>query len=252
MPNRSSIRLVQFTDTHLLGGKQAALRGVQPYATLLAARAHAAQYLAASDGVLLTGDLVNDDADGYALIREAFATSPVPVYCLPGNHDLPADMQRTLNGAPFFLNDHVVLGKWLVVFLNTWVQNSAAGKLGDAQLQRLGTLLQTHRQQHTLICLHHHPIAMSSHWLDQVGLYDADAFRACITDHKQVRGVLWGHVHQALDQVIDGVRYMATPATCVQFLPHSYNFATDTRPPGYRTLELNQDGSITTRVMWLD
>jgi Icc protein len=248
----SPIRLVQFTDTHLLGAKDAVLRGVQPFATLQAVRNHAARRFTAVDGVLLTGDLVNDDAAGYELIRETFSSSAVPVYCTTGNHDLPVEMRRTLAAAPFHLDDHVVLGDWLVVLLDTWLQNNAGGQLGQAQLQRLEALLQAHPQHHTLICLHHHPITMSSHWLDQVGLFDAAAFNDCVARHSQVRGVLWGHVHQALDQMIDGVRYMATPATCAQFLPQSYHFAIDSRPPGYRTLELGVDGTIATEVVWLE
>lgn len=252
MHHRSPIRLVQFTDTHLMGAKHAVLRGVQPFATLQAVREHAAHHFATVDGVLLTGDLVNDDAAGYELIREAFGSSAAPVYCIPGNHDLPFEMQRSLASAPFELRDHVVFGNWLVVLLNTWWQNNAGGQLGQVQLQRLETLLQDHPDHHALICLHHHPIAMSSHWLDRVGLADAGAFRDCLTRHSQVRGVVWGHVHQALDTVIDAVRYMATPATCAQFLPHSYDFAIDARPPGYRTLQLHADGEIDTEVVWLE
>jgi Icc protein len=59
-------------------------------------------------------------------------------------------------------------------------------------------------------------------------------------------------VHQALDSFVGGVRFMATPATCAQFLPGSREFAIDDRPPGYRVLELNLDGTITTEVCWLE
>jgi Icc protein len=93
---------------------------------------------------------------------------------------------------------------------------------------------------------------MRSHWLDQVGLEDAEQFQDCLRAHAQVRGVIWGHVHQELDTTRNGIRYMATPATCAQFLPGSDDFALDTRPPGYRTLELGSDGSIHSEVVWLD
>ena len=73
-----------------------------------------------------------------------------------------------------------------------------------------------------------------------------------VREHANVRGVLWGHVHQSLDSFIDGVRFMATPATCAQFVPGSANFAIDDRPPGYRVLELMPDGSIATEVCWLE
>jgi Icc protein len=51
---------------------------------------------------------------------------------------------------------------------------------------------------------------------------------------------------------MNGVRYMATPATCAQFKPRSDDFALDDKPPGYRVLELMPDGSIATEVVWVD
>ena len=41
----------------------------------------------------------------------------------------------------------------------------------------------------------------------------------------------------------NGVRYLTTPSTCFQFLPAVDNFAVDTRPPGFRWLDLVPDGS---------
>jgi 3',5'-cyclic-AMP phosphodiesterase len=235
----------------LLGSPRALLRGVPPYDTLRAVQAHAARHFAHPDAILLTGDLVQDDADGYALIRTAFAHETTPVYCVSGNHDVPTAMYKVLSQPPFVLHDHVIMNNWLIVLLNTWQAGRASGLLGTAQIARMNELLSRYRQRHALVCLHHHPIDMGSAWLDQVGLVDATDFRDCIAQHSQVAGVLWGHVHQELDTTIDGIRYMATPATCSQFLPSSDDFALDTRPPGYRTLQLNSDGTIQSEVVWL-
>lgn len=252
MPKSRPIKLLQITDTHLLGSREALLRGIPTFATLQAVRADAQRRFANCDGVLLTGDLVQDDADGYALIREAFENSPVPVYCIPGNHDLPDAMRSTLKQAPFVLDDHIIIDNWLCVMLDTWQPNSAGGQLGSAQLRRLDELLGEHSALHALICLHHHPVPMQSQWLDQVGLRDADALHTCLARHPQVRGIVWGHVHQALDEYRNGVRFMATPATCAQFLPGSRDFALDNKPPGYRTLELHANGTISSEVIWLE
>jgi Icc protein len=251
MHGKSAIQLLQITDTHLLGTRDALLRGIPTFRTLQAVQADAQHRFPHAEGILLTGDLVQDDAAGYALIREAFHHSPAPVYCIPGNHDLPEVMRESLRDAPFVLDTHAVIRGWLIVLLNSWQAQRADGQLGADQLRQLDSLLSKHKQQHTLICVHHHPVRMDSQWLDEVGLQDAEQFRQCIKAHAQVRGVLWGHVHQALDQFHDGVHYMATPATCAQFLPNSDEFAMDSRPPGYRTLELHADGSITTEVIWL-
>lgn len=247
-----SIRLIQYTDTHLQADPEASLRGKATFPALRATLDHADHHFPAADAVLLTGDLVQDDAGGYALIRETFENSRVPVLCLPGNHDVPDAMRAALSQPPFQVGGHALLGNWLVVMLDTWMEGSAGGFLGAEKLASLDQLLAAHRDRHALVCLHHHPISMQSRWLDTVGLMDADAFRNVIERHVRVRGVLWGHVHQALDRLIKGVRYMATPATCVQFLPRNEQFAIDQRPPGYRVLELMPDGSIATEVVWVE
>ena len=66
-----------------------------------------------------------------------------------------------------------------------------------------------------------------------------DEFFRIIDAHPAVRGILWGHVHQQFDGLRGGVRLLATPSTCAQFLPHSHDFAIDDRPPAFRSLELD-------------
>ena len=247
-----SIRLLQLSDMHLFGDPAGRLRGVASLPALRAAVADAQRRCHRPDGILLTGDLVQDDPDGYRWIRHMFGQSPVPVLCLAGNHDLPDHMRAALRGDPFIVGGETSFGRWLVVMLDTWIANDAGGRLGPTQLARLRQVLSAHRNDHVLLCLHHHPIAMRSDWLDRVGLEDADEFMAIVRTHANVRGVLWGHVHQSLDSFVHGVRFMASPATCAQFLPASHDFATDNRPPGYRVLELMPDGSIATEVCWLE
>jgi 3',5'-cyclic-AMP phosphodiesterase len=247
-----SVRLIQFTDPHLLADAGSALHGIVTANTLRAAMQHAQARYDSPDGVLLTGDLVHDDPGGYENIAAMFSGSRVPVYCIPGNHDLPEQMRVALARAPFQVGGYAVLGTWIIALLDSYLANSASGRLGADQLAQLDKTLAAHADKHALICLHHHPIKMRSDWLDTVGLEDADAFAKTLAKHRNVRGVLWGHVHQALDLFSKGVRYMATPSTCAQWLPLSSDFAVDTRPPGYRTLELLPDGTIATEVVWVE
>ncbi len=247
-----SVRLVQFTDLHVVGDPGRTLRGINTLKTLQHTLAHADARFNAADALLLSGDLVHDDASGYDNVAAAFGTSPVPVYCIPGNHDLPEQMRVALARSPFQVGGCAVLGRWLIVLLDSFVLNSAGGRLGAEQLKQLDRTLASHADKHALICLHHHPIKMRSEWLDTVGLEDAEQFLATIARHTNVRGVVWGHVHQSLDLFAGGVRYMATPATCAQFKPGSDDFALDDKPPGYRVLELLPDGGIATEVVWVD
>lgn len=248
----NSVRLMQLTDLHLVGNPERTLRGINTAATLRSVLTHARTRCEGLDALLLTGDLVHDDPAAYLHIARIFGDADVPVYCIPGNHDTPEQMRIALARPPFQVGGSAVLGSWVIVLLDSYVPNTDGGRLGTDQLAHLERTLSAHRDKHALICLHHHPIAMGSEWLDNVGLQDATAFRNLIARHRTVRGVVWGHVHQSLDVFMDGVRYMATPATCAQFKPHSDDFALDDKPPGYRLLELHPDGSIATEVLWVD
>ena len=244
------IRLVQFTDCHLYGDPGERLRGIATLESLKAMVDQAVRAQRGWDATLLTGDLVHDDPGGYAHIRDVFGAFDHPVHCLPGNHDDPVAMRRVLANPPFVHGGHAELGDWLIVMLDSCRANSADGTLSIQELGRLDNLLSRRSAPHALVCLHHHPVRMGSRWLDQVGLTNPADLFAVIDAHPQVRGILWGHVHQQYDGRRGAVRLFGTPSTCVQFMPGIDGFAIDRRPPGYRRLELSHDGSIDTSVEW--
>lgn len=247
-----ALRLVQFTDMHLFGDPAEDLRGVASLPALRACVAHAADAIAAADALLVTGDVVQDDIGGYAHLRNLLAPLGKPVLCIPGNHDDVAVMRRELHGAPFTMAPHVDIGTWRIVLLDSVKPGAAAGRLSRAALDQLSDSLASSGSRHVLICLHHQPVGMRSRWLDSVGLENAKDFFVRVDAAPQVRGIVWGHVHQAWEGERRGVRLLSTPATCAQFLPESDDFAVDTRPPAYRILELAPDGALETEVVWLD
>ena len=252
MPVSPPIRIVQFTDLHLYGAADGRLRGIATLPALEAALATAQAREAAWDALLLTGDLVQDDPAGYAHVRRLFGESKVPVYCLPGNHDEPAPMREALAARPFQLCGSARHGEWLLVMLDSYQHGMAAGRLAASELARLDAALAARPDRHALVCLHHHPIAAGSRWLDTVGLDNGAALFEVLDRHAHVRALLWGHVHQAFEGERRGVRLLSTPSTCAQFQPGSDTFVIDQRPPGYRWLELHADGRVETAVVWVE
>ena len=84
-----------------------------------------------------------------------------------------------------------------------------------------------------------------------MALQNSRAFFTVVDRHPAVRGIVFGHVHQAHDGFRGGVRILGTPSTCAQFLPGSDRFQVDPRPPAYRHLVLRANGAIGTRLNWL-
>jgi Icc protein len=249
----SVLRLIQFTDPHLYGSETETLRGIATLPALKAALSDAQQSSAwPPDVVLVTGDLVQDDPSGYAHIRRVFGHLGMPVLCIPGNHDDPTAMRRELRVDPFTVGGHADFGAWRIVLLDSSLPGSASGRLSEKTLAQLEAALRGAAGRHCLVTLHHHPVAMSSRWLDRVGLENAEEFFRVIERHDNVRAILWGHVHQVYEGRRKNVRLLATPSTCAQFVPRADEFAVDRRPPAYRTLELQSDGSLLTEVVWVE
>jgi len=250
----STAVLLHLTDCHLHAAVDSRMRGVTTHETFLSVldRAQADPHWP-PDSIVVTGDIVQDESRaGYERFRRTLEPLGPPVYCVPGNHDDPDLMRELLAEPPFQLCGEARIDGWTLLLLNTFMRGEDAGGLGPEGLDALERALSACSERHVLICMHHQPLPMGSAWLDGVGLRDADAFLATINSHSRVRGVLWGHVHQASDRQQNGVRFMSTPSTCSQFLPDSRFFALDTRPPGLRWLSLGTDGSIETHVGWVE
>lgn len=246
-----ALRLIQLTDLHLLSTASGTIHGIATLPSLEATLA-CIRSRGGPDAVLATGDLVQDDPGGYEHVRRLLGSLGVPVLCLPGNHDEALAMGRELGSSPFILRGPVDLGEWRILLLNSCIPGSARGHLDEAELDRLEQALATAGQRPCLVCLHHQPVDVGSRWLDGVGLDNAAQLFEVLDRHPRVRAVLWGHVHQRYDGERKGVRLLATPSTCVQFLPGSDDFAVDRRPPGFRTLTLRGDGSLVTEVVWVE
>jgi 3',5'-cyclic-AMP phosphodiesterase len=247
------LRFHQFTDTHLYASATGAMRGQQTLPSFVSALQQAAGF-PGPDAILLTGDLVHDEPGGYAHLQTLLGTSPVPVHLIPGNHDV-ASALIAMDEEPFDVGgSHLYAqdgNRWLLVMLSTQAQDRVDGELGEAALAALDRTLGAASDIPALLVMHHPPAAVGSAWLDGIGLADAAAFWSVVDRHPQVRGVLWGHVHQAFEGQRGEVRLMGTPSTCLQFLPGSEEFALDSRGPGWRWLELHADGGITSQVEWV-
>ena len=202
--------------------------------------------------MLCTGDLANEPApEAYARLHEMIGNDGCPIHCLPGNHDDP-DMARDAGQSRLRWDATVEAGNWLIVMLDSHVPGRIDGRLSDAELKRLEQTLARHPDRHALVCLHHHPVPMESRWLDNHILKNADAFFAVIDRHPQVRGIVWGHVHQAWAGRRNGVELIGTPSTCFQFLPRADDFAFDSLPPAYRRFRLHADGNFTSEPIFCE
>ncbi|MEH6568248.1 MAG: 3',5'-cyclic-AMP phosphodiesterase [Halioglobus sp.] len=249
-PSGGAIRLVQLTDAHLYAQFGGTLLGMDTDESLQCVVNLVNAERPAPDVLLLTGDLSDHgSANAYARMRDYSAQITDSCYWLPGNHDDRQLMEAAL-AATTCLSSEVRIGNWQIVLLDSQVPGCVGGELGDGQLSLLEKALEQASRQgmHTLVCLHHHPVPIGSAWLDEQIVADAEAFFAIVDRYPGVKGILWGHIHQQIDEYRNNVALMGSPSTCVQFAPGTDNFKADDTSPGYRWLELGEDGSIASGV----
>ena len=139
------------------------------------------------------------------------------------------------------------------LLLDSSVPNEPWGHLAEAELALVDETLSRHPAPHALLFLHHHPVPVGSPWIDRIALRNADALFATLDRHAaKVRGVVFGHVHQAFEAERDAIQLVAAPATCIQFASQTDRLIVDDLPPGYRWLDLHADGRIETGVRYLE
>lgn len=243
------IQVLQLSDFHLLNDPAETMMGINTEESFTSVLRAACSHHGPADLALLTGDLAQEATPAtYGRLKEYLRDLHAPAFCLPGNHDEAELMQAELEGGAITVDSQILIGNWQIICLDSTVVDSPCGYLRADQMQKLQMALTEQPRTFTLICLHHSPLPTRSQWLDTMRLGNADEFLGLLELHPQAKGVVFGHVHQVMDEWRGSLRLMACPSTCFQFKPGSGDFALDPIPPGYRWLHLHPDGRLETGV----
>ncbi|WP_126146855.1 metallophosphoesterase [Synechococcus elongatus] len=238
-----TLSIAQITDLHLLVDPQAALRGC--VTTPRAAAVFANLKQRSPDLLLLSGDLSEDGSPAsYERLRDWVEELGCPAIAIAGNHDQPERLTEICGRSPFMGEPVYSIQGWRIIALDSYQPKRIDGRLRGNQLdwldQRLGE-----DSSPTLLMLHHPPVLIGVTKMDAIGLKDGPEFLEVIAHHQQVRLVLSGHAHQAFIQGRGLTTFLGCPATAMQFDQPEL-------PAGWRSLELEPDGSWRSQIHWVD
>ena len=244
-----AITLIQITDPHIFLDPKKSLYGVftnQLLESVIKA-IQAREY--APDLFVVTGDLVHDEGEAaYLKLRDYLTSLGVPSYVIPGNHDAPDVMRRLFLEQNVQWKTKLRLEGWQLLFLNTCSQGDVGGRLSKDDYAQLRSNLES-CDLPSVIFLHHRVVPVGSTWLDKIALADSDDFLAVLGDYPQVKAVVNGHVHQVFEHINErGARFWGTPSTCAQFKPGVEAFEIDDLSPGWRVIELGENGELSSFV----
>jgi Icc protein len=223
--NEILLNFVHISDTHLSADPHYT-HDEADYPSLAGAKALVRQLNAlpfTPDFVVHTGDVVYDpDRNAYAAARDLLSQIRHTVHYLVGNHDDRAMLQEILLGASTirdrFHYEFEVHGVQVVCLDSCAPHPYAGGALGDEQLAWLSAICSAVDTRPLVVAVHHNALPIgSAFWDEFMRMSDGEAFhRALLPAQQRLRGVFFGHVHQATETYRDGILYASAPSTWYQ------------------------------------
>lgn len=259
-----AVKLLQITDTHCYADDNSRLEWsdleLYPNKSLIRVLKHFEPFSADYDALVISGDLVQEEtAASYQRVREILQGFSLPVYILPGNHDVPELMRSELadQNEQVHYALHTSFSEWHALFLDTHLEGHPEGDISETEFTELkAQLAQLPVDGNALIFMHHHPVPIGSIWMDPMGLQQSDTFWSLLADYQQVKAVVFGHIHSefSLDYPVTSsrnIQVLGTPATCVQAKHNGEEMELADTRPAWRELTLYPDGQLETSVHYL-
>jgi 3',5'-cyclic-AMP phosphodiesterase len=249
--NVEQLRILQVSDCHLYASNKGQLLGINTRTTFDTVIQDALNEHSHNpfDLIIVTGDLSQDyTKESYHVLCQIMTKFDCPWFWIPGNHDENKLIQSEVTGGNAHDHKHIISKDWQVILLDSSVDKTVHGILSESELQFCEACLLANPDKSTMVVTHHQPVNVGSKWLDNIGILNSSAYWDIAKKYPQLKCMLWGHVHQEFDQTQSHVRLLATPSTCVQFKPKSQDFAAGDELPGYRVIQLLNDGEINSSV----
>lgn len=241
------VKLLQITDCHLGEEEGERLLGLDTDESLEYVLSDMFSKHESADLLVCSGDLSNEAGEGaYRRLIEKLSTD-IPQAWLPGNHDENHLMAKFASEQLSFLGS-CQLDDWQVTCLDSSIPHEVPGSIAASELKRSIEIIERYPDRHHVIFMHHHLKPMGCAWLDTQVIDNAEEVLAAFSKYPQLKAVFCGHVHQDNHQRHAHFDLYATPSTCIQFKPNSDDFAVGPEMPGYRLIELHDNGDITTTV----
>lgn len=215
--------IAQITDLHVAGPDAKIRSFVDTTRNLARAVDFLNRHSPRPDVVLATGDLTDHGLpEQYAMLREVLDGLEMAVYLIPGNHDETGSLAAAFehhaylphDGGPlqYVIDDYDVR----LVGVDTTRPGHHDGLQDEARLTWLDETLAAAPVRPTLVFMHHPPFDTGIWWMDVSGIKNHTEFEAVIRRHPQVRRVVAGHVHRAIQTCWGETLVSISPSTAHQ------------------------------------
>jgi len=172
-----------------------------------------------------------------------------PVFWLPGNHD-ELDMFATAFKDQSNLLNHKCIdtAHFQILLLNS-KSETPSGFIKSTELIEIKKLIND-SDKPSIIFAHHHPLVVDG-YIDKHILKNGDQLLTQLSDTGKVSLYIHGHVHNEYQTSYLDIDICATPATSIQFKKNTTDWQQENLGPGYRLININEQGELTTQVIWI-
>lgn len=213
------------------------------------------------DLVVITGDIAHNGTEAeYEKIAEKLARLPVPAVVCPGNHDRQAPFDAILPRPGVSNRRTLRVENWLFLFADSNAdgrdrrsdgslvdredRTHMHGRFGDAEVVWVAETVERSDADQAFVWTHHPPGAFGFFSKED---HDAE-FARLIDMVPSIRGVGAGHTHTNTTHECAGRPIHQCPSLSVNIDHEKFT----TLPPGYRTYEFSDDGSVMSEAHLVD
>lgn len=173
------------------------------------------------DLLIMSGDLTDrGDTDSYDRLSAIIKSLPFPVAMCLGNHDLRGNFCKTF--PEVVVNDGYVqyaqdTDDLRILYLDTLEEGRHGGAYCATRAAWLSRELAAKPDRPTLIVMHHPPVDVGLEWMATDAREPwVERFSNAIAGHKQIIGIICGHVHRSISVVWHGTSVVVCASSAPQ------------------------------------
>ncbi|MEE9322471.1 MAG: phosphodiesterase [Granulosicoccus sp.] len=211
--------IAQITDPHIKAQGHLAYQKVDTEENLRRCVEHVMALSTRPDVVLMTGDLTDfGRPKEYALLRSLIVPLDMPVFVIPGNHDIREGLRKAFTDHSYLpqtgpyiqyvIDDY----PFRLIGLDTTIPGKPEGVMCEERLQWLHQRLHEKPDTPTVLFMHHPPVITGIKHMDVQNCGNAEALGCLIEKHKQVFHILCGHLHRPVHTQWHGVTVTIAPS----------------------------------------
>ena len=211
--------VAQITDTHIKPNGRLAYGNVLDASSYLKKVVkHCNDFYPKIDLVIVTGDLTDaGNIEEYEEFNKIMADLNIPWLVIPGNHDNKYilmeyfDKHEYLPRNEKFCNYVINKYPFVLIGLDTTVLGQSHGEFCKERLNWLEKNLDRFSNKPAFLFMHHPPFVTGIEGMDNQNFKNSSKFFEILKSFPHVKHIACGHVHRAIETVIEGIGISVAP-----------------------------------------